>query len=119
MVKRSRRDDLYNTKTQMKLFNAIAAAAVIGTSFVTASPTEARNWWVKVGTGSDHGKTLYIRPIGCRDSICTAQAKWNDSAAMLTREINCVTWYARTSGRDWRPIMPGSIADGEAEILCR
>ena len=38
MVKRSRRDDLHNTKTQMKLFNVIAAAAVVGASFIAVAP---------------------------------------------------------------------------------
>ena len=38
MVKRSRRDDLHNTKTQMKLINAIAAAAVVGASFIAVAP---------------------------------------------------------------------------------
>ena len=41
MVKRSRRDDLHNTKTQMKLFTAIATAALIGGSFMTANPASA------------------------------------------------------------------------------
>ena len=36
MVKRSRRDDLHNTKTQMKLFTAIATAVVLGGSFIAA-----------------------------------------------------------------------------------
>ena len=38
MVKRSRRDDLHNTKTQMKLFTAIATAVVHGGSFVGVAP---------------------------------------------------------------------------------
>ena len=38
MVKRSGRDDLHNSKTQMKLFTAIATAAVIGGSIVTFAP---------------------------------------------------------------------------------
>lgn len=37
----------------MKLFHAIAAAAVIGASFFTANPAEARNGWVYVGTDVD------------------------------------------------------------------
>ena len=43
MVKRSRRDDLHNTKTQMKLFTAIATAVVLGGSLIaTANPASAQ-----------------------------------------------------------------------------
>ena len=43
MVKRSRRDDLHNTKSQMKFFNAIAAAVVFGGSIIaTATPASAQ-----------------------------------------------------------------------------
>ena len=40
MVKRSRRDDLHNTKTQMKLFNAItfASSVLIGGVFMVNTP---------------------------------------------------------------------------------
>ena len=43
----------------MKLFNAFAAAAVIGTSFI-ATPAEARNGWVYVAS-SDKG-AFYAKP---------------------------------------------------------
>ena len=43
----------------MKLFNAIAAAAVIGTSFIAATPAEARQEYLaKNGLGS---KNFYQR----------------------------------------------------------
>ena len=42
MVKRSRRDDLYNSHSkQMKLFSSIAAAALIGTSFIAPNSSQA------------------------------------------------------------------------------
>ena len=46
----------------MKLFSAIAAAAVIGGSFIAASPAEAGNGWIHAGT-SVKGDTLYVRPL--------------------------------------------------------
>ena len=43
MVKKSRRDDLHNTTTQMKLFTAIADTVVLGDSLIaTASPASAQ-----------------------------------------------------------------------------
>ena len=45
----SRGEILTHHIIQMKLFNAIAAAAVIGTSFISPNPAEARNGWVIVG----------------------------------------------------------------------
>ena len=44
----------------MKLFNAIAAAAVIGASFIAAHPAEARNGLVRVGENMNY-KTLYMK----------------------------------------------------------
>ena len=112
-----RGESLTHHANQMKFFNAIAASAIIGYSFLAVNPAEARNGWVKVGTGTSARETLYIRPTGCRGSICMGQAQWSDGA-MYAREINCVTWYARSAGRNWQPIMPGSMAEGEANIVC-
>ena len=55
MVKRSRRGDFHNTKTQMKLFTAIATAAVIGSSFIAAVPSQASN----IKTGQANGSEIH------------------------------------------------------------
>ena len=50
MVKRSRRNDLQNTKTQMKLFNAIAAAVVLGGFLLAPTrPASAGTWCQTLG----------------------------------------------------------------------
>ena len=48
----SRGESLTHHINQMKLLNAIAAAAVIGTSFIAANPVSAAEYKVKLGGGS-------------------------------------------------------------------
>ena len=48
---------------QMKLSAFVAAAAVIGASFIAPNPAEARNGWVKVGCGSQSGQCVYVKVI--------------------------------------------------------
>ena len=81
MVKRSRRDDLHNFKTQMKLFTAIATAAVIGGSMITFAPAaEARN--CRAGTRYHKikaGGLIFKRTVaeGCFTDYEAAQLKVN------------------------------------------
>ena len=51
----ARRDDLYNTKTQMKLSIAISTAAIVGMSFLAQSAGYAQTQikQLKVGQSSD------------------------------------------------------------------
>ena len=47
----------------MKLFNAIAAAAVIGASFTAPNPVEAQrapNGWIYVGTNPSTNNSMYV-----------------------------------------------------------
>ena len=46
----SRGESLTQHTNQRKLFNAIAAAAVIGTSLITANPAQARGCYVSMAT---------------------------------------------------------------------
>ena len=67
MVKRSRRDDLHNTKTQMKLFTAIATAVVLGGSLIaTATPASAQYYGGGYGynnnTRNGYGNDPYASP---------------------------------------------------------
>ena len=54
----------------MKLFNAIAAAAVISASFFNAAPAEAGNGWIHAGT-SVKGDSIYVRPLSRNVSFVT------------------------------------------------
>ena len=108
----------------MKLFKAIAAAAVISTSLSTATPAEARNGWRHADT-DNKGNTLYVKPIGCSGNICTAQFS-RTNGKDSTDEINCSSWHYRIInlggqrvGGTWSPIMPESIYESGAEIACR
>ena len=62
MVKSSRRDDLHNTKTQMKLFTIIATAVVLGGSLIaTATPASAQYY---NGTSTTIGGTTFHNGYG-------------------------------------------------------
>ncbi len=105
------------TNFQMKLFNAIAAAAVIGASFIAANPAEARNGWVQ--TGSANGVDHYSKFDNRKGNYVSIIS--NDSShGMYRMTFNCRTWdyTIRSDGSGWRPIMPGSIADIKARTFC-
>ena len=104
-------------QTQMKLFNAIAAAAVLGASFIAPNPAEARNGWVYMGTMD--GESNYIKPLGRSGSIASILSKWSGSEPIRV-DYNCSSWQKRVggSGQRWTPIYPGSTANTNAKLLC-
>ena len=55
----------------MKLFTAIASAAVIGASFLVPNPVEARNGWFYAGTANS-GTSYYVKPLVCNGNLCNA-----------------------------------------------
>ena len=62
MVKRSKRDDLYNTKIQMKLFTAIATAVVLGGSLIaTATPASAQYYGTSTYTVRPRANGFQVR----------------------------------------------------------
>ena len=100
----------------MKLFNAITAAAVIGTSLITATPAEARNGWVYI-TDYD-GASNYMKYVGRSGNIVTTQEKWSDLPRIRTHKYNCSTWMRQIVGEPWEPIYPGSVAEAKAKKVC-
>ena len=104
--------------SQMKLFNVIAAAAVIGTSFIAPNPAEARNGWVYMG--EQDGASNYIKPVGRNGSIASVLSKWSDQPRATRVDYNCSSWQKRVggSGQNWTPIYPGSVAEGNANRFC-
>ena len=114
----SRGESLTHRMIQMKLFNAIAAAAVIGSSFMAATPAEARNGWVYMG--SSDGEYNYMRPLGKKGEIARIEDKWSDSSSTYIWEYNCAAWQKRMVGgtRGWTPIFPSSIAEEKAMRVC-
>ena len=107
---------------QMKLFTAIASAAVIGASFLVPNPVEARNDWLNAGT-SNEGVSHYIKPSGCSNGICSFTTKYSHKDWTSHERVNCNSWSIKvkvgTEVGDWEPIYPGSMADAKAELVCR
>ena len=111
----------------MKLFNAIAAAAVIGHSFIAANPAKAREGWVYMGKGTNGGK-IWIKPA----SSGGYRGYYYDSR--LTRksgqpsyyQVNCDNWTERFRYSDgdesgylgWTPVMADSIGGEILRHLC-
>jgi hypothetical protein len=101
---------------QMKLFNAIASAAVIGTSFITAAPAEAGNGWIDAGT-SRKGDTIYVRPLSRNGNLVTYEETFMGSKAKYI--ANCPAWqYKRLTGNKWIDVMPNSIGAAAHQTVC-
>jgi hypothetical protein len=107
----------------MKLFNAIAAAAVIGTSLITATPAEARNGWVYIGKGSRTQTAHYVKPTGTSGAFIrfqwqtTGKGSWNDPHL-----ADCRGWRTKDlsySKSTWDDALPGTMADSALETVCR
>ena len=110
----------------MKLFNAIAAAAVIGASFISANPVEAGSRWIRVASSDNF--TGYVSGIQKRGSIATYQRKvvptardensWNS-----TIQMDCNNWKTRAKYSDgwgeWNDVLPGTNAASELKAVCR
>ena len=105
----------------MKLFSAIAAAAVIGASFLTPNPAEARNGWLKAAC-NNNSQCYYIKPIQRNYPFVTFKS--NSPHGGFTEEADCLqykTRYVNQNGTkdNWRDAMPGSIGEGVIETACR
>ena len=107
----------------MKLFNAIAAAAVIGTSLVTASPAEARNGWVYIGENTK-GVRMWIKPAssgGYKGYFYNSTGK---SGSPSYCQVNCNNWSERYRYSDgsgylgWEDVMPNSMGDKILRYVC-
>ena len=103
----------------MKLFNAIAAAAVIGASFIAAHPAEARNGWVYVTT--DHRNvTTYIKPLQFSGQYRKYVYQATNMPGTLTYVADCQGWRVRVANKsEWRDILPRSVGNTELNIVCR
>ena len=108
----------------MKLFNAITAAAVIGASFITANPAEARNGWVYIGKGDRTGITHYVKKTGYQGGLVKFQWRTaNDDNPFNDPFLaDCNAWsykdlsYSKSS---WEDALPRTMADFALEAVCR
>jgi hypothetical protein len=100
----------------MKLFNAIAAAAVIGSSLIVTAPAEAGNGWIDAGT-STKGDTMYVRPLSRNGNLVTYEENFNGSNGKFI--ANCPAWqYKRLNGNKWHDVMPNSIGAAAHRTVC-
>ena len=102
----------------MKLFTSIAAAAVIGTSFIAATPAEARNGWEYQGKYYKTGESVYRRFLGCDGAICKYEFKMSSWTKSSVSYIDCNNWKYFTA-QQWHYIMPQSNEEHYARRICR
>ena len=103
----------------MKLFNAIAAAAVIGISLITATPAEARNGWVKAGT-SNRGHSYYVKKVSRNGHYVTYLERSTEDKLELKMIADCSRWqFRKASNTNWSPAMPDSVGGAILETACR
>ena len=109
----------------MKLLDAIAAAAVIGTSFLAANPSFAESRWTKVASSEHY--TGYVSGVQRNKGIATYQLKVvptarGEDSGTFTVQTNCDNWTKRakwSSGwGEWKDILPGTNAASELAAVC-
>ena len=108
----------------MKLFNTIAAAAVIGTSFFSVTPVEAKYGWTKVAE-NQAGDSVYIKDISCGGPLCEYDFQLS-RGNIVTHQVNCNTWKMR--GRltykneynwsEWSTMSPSGVVSAAADYAC-
>ena len=100
----------------MKLFNAIAAAAVISGSFITTAPVKAGNGWIDAGV-STKGDVIYVRPLSRNGNYVTYEETFKGDKGRFI--ANCSAWqYKSLSGGVWRDVMPNSIGAAAHRTVC-
>ena len=113
-----RGESLTHHTNQMKLFNAIAAAAVIGTSLITATPAEARNGWIYAAQGSENSH--YIKKLGYQGPFVKFQWKATGKGGWdYIHLADCNGWKERDINyTSWKEALPGTVADSVLEAVC-
>ena len=114
----SRGESLTHHTNQMKLFNAIAAAALLGAPFLTAAPAEAGNGWIHAGTAVD-GDAIYVRPLSRNGNFVTYEETMSGSSGKYKYIANCPAWqYKSLNGTRWQDVMPNSIGAAAHRTVC-
>ncbi len=104
----------------MKLFPAIATAAVIGASFIAPNPAEARNGWMK--GGCSYGECDYVKVIDA--SKYPYVVYMLNANQMHKMEGDCHKYrrrFIRENGSKtkWFDAMPGSVGETNMKNVCR
>ena len=103
----------------MKLFTAIASAAVIGASFLVPNSVEARNGWEHAFTSENAG-SVYFKVTNRSNNLVTYLERSSKDKFEMIATANCSSWtYKYNTDSSWRPVMPGSNGDVMMKKLCR
>ena len=119
----SRGESLTTHMNQMKLFNAITAAVVVGTSFIAATPAEARNGWIYIGENTE-GVRMWIKPASSGGYKGYFYNSTRKSGPPSYYQVNCNNWSERYRYSDgsgylgWQEVMPNSMGDKILRYVC-
>ena len=106
----------------MKLFSAIATAAVIGGSFLITVPAEARGWRQMGET--TNGDFFYVKDVQCAGPICEFDFQLEaKNFGKIKQQLNCNNWTLRVyldgSWGKWYSMSPSSMQSVVGEKICR
>ena len=110
----------------MKLFNAIAAAGVIGASFVMAGAAEEQSKWSKVYPGSQN-YIAYVKEMTRRGNTVDYILKVHEKGTINTwteaKQAHCGDWSTRSryhSGEwsSWQEMLPETAGGNEVGFVC-
>ncbi len=107
----------------MKLFNAIAAAAVIDTSFIAPNSVEARNGSIYTGENTK-GIRIWIKPASSGGYKGYYYNSTRQSGSTSYYQVNCNSWSERMRYSDgsgylgWDDVMPNSMGDRMLRYVC-
>ena len=102
----------------MNFFNAIAAAAFVGTSLITATPAEASGW-VHVETQGD-GSIIKVKPLS--NSGRYRKYMFYVSTAEITpteRLVDCQARQTQNHKGYWIDIQVGTLGERIYRTICR
>ena len=102
----------------MKHSAFLAAAVVIGGSFLIPVPAEARNGWVLIGEG-DSG--LKHEKLESYAQNRYANVRVASNGGSYPKTIDCVRWLYtfNNDGTGWSPVLPGTLGEASANFWCR
>ena len=80
-------------QTQMNLFNAIATAAVIGTSLIAVTPAKANTWCGPNRNGAE----ICVTTFGNRQAKIIVDDEFNNTGYIMFVNCNSGSWRVRAN----------------------
>ena len=115
-------------QTQMKLFNAIAAAAVIGASLIAANLSEAQSQW-KIVYPEGQKYITYVKGMTRRGNVVSYHdkiyKKSTGKTTTLYSQANCSDWTTRSrfpsdgSWSSWEEQLPETLGSNTVAFVCK